>query len=264
MENKKCFDLFPAALTEFLEMGESDHRPLVTHLLVDRDMPRRFFKIDERCMNKEGFKDTVCRGWRGSGQSQLLQIPLVQRLSRCRQHISVWKRNNRMNAEEKIIILRRRLDMAMTSPSSSTQESLRRNLIRLIWMRRFFGNRKVESCGCSLVIVILDTFMVLHKERGNVIRLLLYKMRLELYGEGIKTAIVAETYFQKLFTSEQVDQSHQSRYDDVFQGFQKRVTQAMNQDLTREITEEEVHTSLFQMKPSKAPGPDGFTAAFYQ
>ena len=122
MENKKCFDLFPAALTEFLEMGESDHRPLVTHLLVDRDMPRRFFKIDERCMNKEGFKDTVCRGWRGSGQSQLLQIPLVQRLSRCRQHISVWKRNNRMNAEEKIIILRRRLDMAMTSASSSTQE----------------------------------------------------------------------------------------------------------------------------------------------
>ncbi|KAH0903035.1 hypothetical protein HID58_042538 [Brassica napus] len=51
-------------------------------------------------------KHTVRRGWKGIGQAQLLQIPLVQRLSRCRTHISRWKRHNRNNAEEKIGMLR--------------------------------------------------------------------------------------------------------------------------------------------------------------
>lgn len=68
---------------------------------------------------------------------------------------------------------------------------------------------------------------------------------------------MAEKYFQKLFTSEKVDQS---KYDNIFQGFQGRVTPAMNLDLTREITEEEVRTALFQMGPNKAPGPELYSS----
>lgn len=127
MGTKEYFDLFPASFSEFLEMGESDHRPLVCHLLFERDVPRRVFRFDSRCLNKDGFKDTVYRGWRGMGQSQLLRIPLVQRLSRCRQYISVWQKNNRMNAEERISILRRKLGNAMTSLGVTTRE---RNVIK--------------------------------------------------------------------------------------------------------------------------------------
>ena len=37
-----------------------------------------------------------------------------------------------------------------------------------------------------------------------------------------------------------------------------------NLNLTRPVTENEVHTALFDMDPSKAPGPDGFGASFFQ
>jgi len=37
-----------------------------------------------------------------------------------------------------------------------------------------------------------------------------------------------------------------------------------NEYLSSPFTESEIKTALFMMKPSKAPGPDGFTAGFYQ
>lgn len=37
----------------------------------------------------------------------------------------------------------------------------------------------------------------------------------------------------------------------------------MNQDLTREVTEDEIKEAVLDIGPHRAPGPDGFTADFY-
>ena len=42
------------------------------------------------------------------------------------------------------------------------------------------------------------------------------------------------------------------------------VTSEMNHDLHRPFSNEEVRVALFQMHPSKAPGPDGMSTLFYQ
>jgi hypothetical protein len=44
----------------------------------------------------------------------------------------------------------------------------------------------------------------------------------------------------------------------------RKVIQMMNRDLLAPYSEEEVKTALFQMYHTKAPGPDGYPAHFFQ
>ena len=70
---------------------------------------------------------------------------------------------------------------------------------------------------------------------------------------------IAVEFFENLFTS-----SFPANMDSILAGFQKRVTQDMNQDLTKEVTELEIYNAVFSINAESAPGPDGFTALFFQ
>ena len=68
-------------------------------------------------------------------------------------------------------------------------------------------------------------------------------------------------YFQRLFTSSQPEDGDLSR---VLEEVDQRVTDEMNDTLLEPYTGEEVRRALFQMHPSKAPGPDGVSPFFFQ
>lgn len=52
--------------------------------------------------------------------------------------------------------------------------------------------------------------------------------------------------------------------DQILKHVPVKVTAAMNEQLLAPYDEKEVKTVLFQMFPTKAPGPDGFPAHFFQ
>jgi hypothetical protein len=70
---------------------------------------------------------------------------------------------------------------------------------------------------------------------------------------------LAADFYQQLFSA----QAH-STPEDVVHFVPHKVTPAMNTLLDAPFTAEEVKNALFIMKPNKAPGPDGFTAGFFQ
>jgi carbamoylphosphate synthase small subunit len=72
-------------------------------------------------------------------------------------------------------------------------------------------------------------------------------------------ANIATEYFQHMFTS-----SSPSEIAEVVQLVDKVVTPELNADLLLPFSPDEVKMALFQMHPSKAPGPDGMTALFFQ
>jgi hypothetical protein len=75
--------------------------------------------------------------------------------------------------------------------------------------------------------------------------------------EGIGGAF--EHYFANLFKA-----GGQANYDECLEGLEVRISEDMNESLMWPFTAEEVRTTLFQMAPLKAPGPDGFNAGFFQ
>jgi hypothetical protein len=96
------------------------------------------------------------------------------------------------------------------------------------------------------------------RKRTNTINGLKYDNDL-LHTEPAEIERIAIEYFAGLFTS-----SQPHAIDEVVQEADWVVMQGMNDRLMSPFTHEEVRKALFQMHPSKAPGPDGMSALFFQ
>ena len=65
-------------------------------------------------------------------------------------------------------------------------------------------------------------------------------------------ARAAVGYFETIYST-----SFPTRVEDIVEAIPSKVTGDMNESLTRVFTREEVDTTLKEIHPTKAPGPDG-------
>jgi hypothetical protein len=82
-------------------------------------------------------------------------------------------------------------------------------------------------------------------------------------GDATTDPIVMEKhatdFFRDIYTAD-----HSVAPEIITNLFQCKVDDQTNESLCAPFTDEEISSALFQIGPSKAPGPDGFPAAFFQ
>lgn len=96
------------------------------------------------------------------------------------------------------------------------------------------------------------------RKMRNRVLILLDDHGVEHFSEGAKGHIATE-YFRELFMS-----TNPCDLESLFDGFESRVTQEMNEGLVRPVLDEEIKRAAFEVKGSSAPGEDGLTGVFYQ
>lgn len=126
MVNTAWLNKFPFSVNEYLEIAESDHRPMI--ISIDYKFRRRkgFFCYDKRLYVDPRFVDTINEAW---DQTEFLR-GWNQKLGHCRGEIINWKRNNKTNFAVRIAEIRGLIDQAMTDITVSTEyiQELRGNL----------------------------------------------------------------------------------------------------------------------------------------
>lgn len=78
-------------------------------------------------------------------------------------------------------------------------------------------------------------------------------------SKAAKGEVVVAYYFQSLFTS-----SNPASFHDWFAGMAPHVSDLMNAELIKRVSDEEIKEATFSIKPSAAPCPDGMSAMFFQ
>jgi len=251
----------PASHSEFLEFIESDHRPVITTISNDFTPRQGQFYFDSRMIGQDGFNDAVKMGWklrmRGHHEG------IGSRLKNCRTEISKWKRRYRRSGCDEIVLLKHRLDKAHSVGSSTQQlRDLRLQLTRAYENEEEFWRIKSRKTWLSSGERNTQYFFASAKTRAAKNRLisLIDDHGTEHRGDT-HIGVVAEQFFTKLFES---DLNPQNNHYHVLHEFQTRVTPEMNANLIKPVSEEEIKQAVFSIGSTKAPGPDGFTGAFFQ
>ena len=212
---------------------------------------------DERC------KDIVTEAW-GEGLCLASYFPILSCMESCRNKLEVWNMTDYGHVGKKIASLQKRLEwleLQATSPDVirdlketrvelncwlDKEDAMWKQRARLNWFQegdrntRFFHARASSMFQKNLIEGIFDADEVWQVDQEEIEKVFI-------------------EYYSDLFIS-----SKPSKFAEIVEAMQPKVTQSMNAMLVREFQASEVHKTLKQMYPLKAPSPNGMPPLFFQ
>ncbi|KAG5618937.1 hypothetical protein H5410_018761 [Solanum commersonii] len=258
-------DCFNAINQLALPSVVSDHRPILLKC-GDWESNPSYFKFENMWLEEEGFLEKVKTWWQSYSVTGTPDFILYQKLRYLKKDISNWNREifgkidtNRNRALEELIAIEHASENRAHSPEEKSkvlclklelqklakiEEVSWRQKSRCLWLKEGDKNTKYFQKVAN------------GHRRNNTID----KLKI---GEVIvddKVAIKEEIlrFYQQLYTENEPWRPTVS--------FENMASISLDERdwLERNFEEEEIHATIKACTPDKAPGPDGFTMAFFQ
>ncbi|CAA7040441.1 unnamed protein product [Microthlaspi erraticum] len=256
--NSAWSEMFPTGRSAYLRYEASDHRPIISFFEPTLKKRRGLFRYDRRMKNNEEIKKLVDKTWKAN-LSQTVQ----GKISACRREISRWNRKHHWNSKKIIEDLKKRLDEAMSArvPDEAAIQEINANLKTNYKKEEDFWKQRSMQLWLALRDKNTGYFHAVsrNRKRVNTIVMLEDKQGKACFEESEIATIISE-YYNDLFTT--IEEPR--RKNIVDQTLSPCISQEENLKLIELPSTEEIKEALFSIHPDKAPGPDGFSACFFQ
>ncbi|CAA7057124.1 unnamed protein product [Microthlaspi erraticum] len=236
LSNGLWADLFPYSRSLYLEFEGSDHRPLLSLLEPHMKKKRGIFRYDRSLNENEEIKVIIEKAWNSSSRATV-----EQRISTCRREISRWNHKHQQNSQKIIKEEKQKLEEAMSS-SVLNQEviaEINQKLKSAYQKEEEYWRQRSRTLWLALGDRNSGYFHAVTRGRRTI-------NKLAVIEDNEGTAISSNCV------------------DIVNQAIQPCITPETNEVLITDPSPEEIKEALFSINPDKAPGPDGFSACFFQ
>ncbi|XP_062021026.1 uncharacterized protein LOC133737505 [Rosa rugosa] len=261
-------DIFGFSRVRHLAPSDSDHIPILLQAsIVPLPLrPRRHrFKFESFWLQHEECDPLVISKWQTTFEG-VPMYALTRKIMCTRLALEKWQRNTFKWRQQQMLEVRGKLESLMGATVSDAvneeksslmtslqgllaqEEAFWKQRAKITWLQEgdrnsgFFHRRAANRKRKNSILGLFDANGVWQEDDSGV--------------EGVVTS-----YFSNMFTATPLDSE---AIELTLAALQPCVTPEMNQKLCELYTEEEVRIALFQMYPTKSPGPDGMPPLFFQ
>jgi hypothetical protein len=256
--------LFPACFLHSLPSLMSDHTPLLLQGDLDH-RPNSSFRFENFWTAMPGFQDMVQDTWVRPVNSQLPLKRLHIKMARVARSIKKWRRDKIGDTKLQLAIIKEillQLELAQESRTLTDQElDLRRRLkirstgLAAIEKSRIRQRSRLTYIRCGDANTKFFHIRASAKRRKNYIHCLQTNEGMAFSHEE-KENVAGEFFRNHLGTSTQRTRT----FDWQALGYNPRDLS----ELEVPFSQEEIKETITSMPSDKAPGPDGFTGAFFK
>ncbi|KAG7536796.1 Endonuclease/exonuclease/phosphatase superfamily [Arabidopsis suecica] len=260
MSNSGWAEEYPSGRSDYLRFEGSDHRPLVTYFDLQKQKKKGLFRYDRRYRNNKEVTKLVVKHWRANEYEEV-----DNKISKCRRAILAWSKEKQLNSKQKIALCRNSLELAIVSPESNTEllTKLNEELSIAYKEEEEFWKQRSRQLWLTLGDKNTGFFHAITKGRKAINKFSVFEDEAgKKYYEEDKILGVIVDYYQQLFTKQ--DSNERDRKETIQEAILPCITEEMNDKLITIPSANEIRLACFSIHADKAPGPDWFSASFFQ